>query len=112
MLGRSRRFAQTWAYAYRDGGVGALEPGAGRKSTGREAGPAAHVVLVLDQAGWHGHPNLPADAAGVLTCGKFRGIAGLQGKAEGLRERPEWDSNPRITDLQSVPLVHLGIRPD
>src|SRR4051812_23087313 len=26
-------------------------------------------------------------------------------------KRPEWDSNPRITDLQSVPLVHLGIRP-
>src|SRR5262245_49239369 len=26
-------------------------------------------------------------------------------------DRPEWDSNPRITDLQSVPLVRLGIRP-
>ncbi len=25
--------------------------------------------------------------------------------------RPRWDSNPRITDLQSVPLVHLGTRP-
>ena len=28
-----------------------------------------------------------------------------------MNDRPEWDSNPRITDLQSVPLVHLGIRP-
>ena len=27
------------------------------------------------------------------------------------RHRPRWDSNPRITDLQSVPLVHLGTRP-
>ncbi len=27
------------------------------------------------------------------------------------RERPEWDSNPRIADLQSAPLVHSGIRP-
>ena len=27
------------------------------------------------------------------------------------RQRPRWDSNPRITDLQSVPLVHLGTRP-
>src|SRR4051794_41892617 len=26
-------------------------------------------------------------------------------------KRPRWDSNPRITDLQSVPLVHLGTRP-
>lgn len=26
-------------------------------------------------------------------------------------QRPRWDSNPRITDLQSVPLVHLGTRP-
>ena len=26
-------------------------------------------------------------------------------------ERPRWDSNPRMTDLQSVPLVHLGTRP-
>lgn len=30
--GRSRRFVQTWAYAYRDGGVEALRPG---KSSGR-----------------------------------------------------------------------------
>ena len=27
------------------------------------------------------------------------------------KERPERDLNPRITDLQSVPLGHLGIRP-
>src|SRR4051794_6092744 len=26
-------------------------------------------------------------------------------------KRPRWDSNPRITDLQSVPLDHLGTRP-
>jgi transposase len=32
MLGRSRRFVQGWAYAYRDGGVDAVRPG---KSTGR-----------------------------------------------------------------------------
>src|SRR4051794_21261983 len=32
MLGRSRRFAQEWAYRYRDGGVDALRPG---RSTGR-----------------------------------------------------------------------------
>jgi transposase len=32
MLGRARRFVQTWAYAYRDGGLEALRPG---KSTGR-----------------------------------------------------------------------------
>jgi transposase len=32
MLGRSRRFVQTWAYAYRDGGLQALQPG---RSTGR-----------------------------------------------------------------------------
>ena len=32
MLGRSRRFVQTWAYAYRDGGVGAVRPG---RSPGR-----------------------------------------------------------------------------
>ena len=31
-LGRSRRFVQTWAYAYRDGGLAALRPG---KSPGR-----------------------------------------------------------------------------
>jgi transposase len=31
-LGRSRRFVQAWAYAYRDGGIEALEPG---KSSGR-----------------------------------------------------------------------------
>lgn len=31
-LGRSRRFVQGWAYAYRDGGVEAIEPG---KSSGR-----------------------------------------------------------------------------
>jgi transposase len=31
-LGRSRRFVQEWAYAYRDGGVDAISPG---KSTGR-----------------------------------------------------------------------------
>jgi transposase len=31
-LGRSRRFVQEWAYAYRDGGVEAIEPG---KSSGR-----------------------------------------------------------------------------
>lgn len=33
-LGRSRRSVQDWVYAYRDGGIGALEPG---KSTGRPA---------------------------------------------------------------------------
>ena len=32
MLGRSRRFVQAWAYAYRDGGVDAVRPG---KSPGR-----------------------------------------------------------------------------
>ena len=32
MLGRSRRFVQQWAYAYRDGGIEAIRPG---KSTGR-----------------------------------------------------------------------------
>lgn len=31
-LGRSRRFVQEWAYAYRDGGVEAIKPG---KSSGR-----------------------------------------------------------------------------
>jgi transposase len=31
-LGRSRRFVQAWAYAYRDGGVDAVRPG---RSTGR-----------------------------------------------------------------------------
>src|SRR5215203_4667149 len=31
-LGRSRRFVQEWAYAYRDGGVEAVRPG---KSSGR-----------------------------------------------------------------------------
>lgn len=31
-LGRSRRFVQRWAYAYRDGGVEAVKPG---KATGR-----------------------------------------------------------------------------
>jgi transposase len=31
-LGRSRRFVQEWAYAYRDGGVEAITPG---KSSGR-----------------------------------------------------------------------------
>ena len=31
--------------------------------------------------------------------------------AGGKRVRPRWDSDPRITDLQSVPLVHLGTRP-
>jgi transposase len=31
-LGRSRRFVQEWAYAYRDGGVEAIRPG---KSSGR-----------------------------------------------------------------------------
>lgn len=30
---------------------------------------------------------------------------------DGVHERPERDLNPRITDLQSVPLGHLGIRP-
>ena len=28
------------------------------------------------------------------------------------RTRPRWDSNPRMTDLQSVPKVHLGTRPE
>ncbi len=28
-----------------------------------------------------------------------------------IRRRRRWDSNPRITDLQSVPLVHLGTPP-
>jgi transposase len=32
MLGRSRRFVQEWAYAYRDGGIEAVRPG---KSSGR-----------------------------------------------------------------------------
>lgn len=32
MLGRSRRFVQQWAYAYRDGGIDAVRPG---KSPGR-----------------------------------------------------------------------------
>jgi transposase len=32
MLGRSRRFVQQWAYAYRDGGIDAIKPG---KSSGR-----------------------------------------------------------------------------
>ncbi|MDB5290615.1 MAG: family transposase [Phycisphaerales bacterium] len=32
MLGRSRRFVQEWAYAYRDGGIEAIRPG---KSSGR-----------------------------------------------------------------------------
>lgn len=32
MLGRSRRFVQAWAYAYRDGGIEAVRPG---KSPGR-----------------------------------------------------------------------------
>ena len=32
MLGRSRRFVQEWAYAYRDGGIEAVRPG---KSPGR-----------------------------------------------------------------------------
>ena len=31
-VGRSRRFVQQWAYAYRDGGIEAIEPG---KSSGR-----------------------------------------------------------------------------
>ena len=39
-------------------------------------------------------------------------IAPATGDAKNCREkRPRWDSNPRITDLQSVPLVHLGTRP-
>ena len=33
------------------------------------------------------------------------------GAAMQRRKRPEWDSNPRMPDLQSSPLVHLGIRP-
>jgi hypothetical protein len=33
------------------------------------------------------------------------------GFTEGKIERPRSDSNRRITDLQSVPLVHLGTRP-
>lgn len=32
-------------------------------------------------------------------------------KKRGGRERARWDSNPRMTDLQSVPLDHLGTRP-
>jgi transposase len=32
VLGRSRRFVQEWAYAYRDGGIDAVRPG---RSTGR-----------------------------------------------------------------------------
>lgn len=32
MLGRSRRFVQSWAYAYRDGGIESLQPG---RSPGR-----------------------------------------------------------------------------
>ena len=38
--------------------------------------------------------------------------AGIDGRKHTAgRERRRWDSNPRITDLQSVPLVHLGTPP-
>src|SRR5688572_2435720 len=53
-------------------------------------------------------------ASRAFRCQFERKPSNLRGHAcytrnEGVR--PEWDSNPRITDLQSVPLVHLGIRP-
>ena len=35
----------------------------------------------------------------------------IQSNSLEISERPRWDLNPRITDLQSVPLGHLGTRP-
>ena len=43
---------------------------------------------------------------GSAEAGHADGVAQLE-----RRKRPESDSNRRITDLQSAPLVHLGIRP-
>ena len=49
----------------------------------------------------------------LKTCGFSVCGSADEPRNGSLREkkRPRWDSNPRITDLQSVPLVHLGTRP-
>ena len=48
---------------------------------------------------------------GVSDCrgGLYAGRIALQ--SQHIPKRPRSDSNRRITDLQSVPLVHLGTRP-
>ena len=67
-----------------------------------------------DVPGRRSHGGRRADAVGRVetTERPSRATGVLQGVLQGvLRERPRWDSNPRITDLQSVPLDHLGTRP-
>ncbi len=46
----------------------------------------------------------------IHSCQNFADRRDFSGWVRG-GERPRSDSNRRITDLQSVPLVHLGTRP-
>ena len=48
----------------------------------------------------------------LLSAPRHGGVRDLTiGTLFGWKGRRRWDSNPRITDLQSVPLVHLGTPP-
>lgn len=72
-------------------------------------------------------------AMGARVVGEHDGVVGVFGDEENRRsfpargftrrlahprrpkrgrKRPRWDSNPRIMDLQSIPLDHLGTRPE
>ncbi len=48
---------------------------------------------------------------GISAASMLALNAVIQSKSLETSERPRWDLNPRITDLQSVPLGHLGTRP-
>ena len=48
----------------------------------------------------------------AMRCEMDTGVGWPPSGDGGRLERPEWDSNPRTTDLQSAPLGHFGIRPD
>ena len=62
-LGRSRRFVQEWAYAYRDGGVEAIRPG---KSSGRPT-------------------KLPRDKEKAFRARMLGGVTGADGGVCSLR---------------------------
>ena len=48
---------------------------------------------------------------GISAASMLALNAVIQSNSLEISERPRWDLNPRITDLQSVPLGHLGTRP-
>ena len=86
-----------------------------RRATGTYASKGvSNVCQKTLREGGVNRPQRTARVSAVrhaLTSKKPRENRGFLRPTRVFHHRRRWDSNPRITDLQSVPLVHLGTPP-